>query len=66
MIRVINKHGHVMDYETTYIFMDREIRERLQRELVNPSEQDFFSAYEEEHLKKFNKEWELSQADPIW
>jgi hypothetical protein len=66
MIRVINRNGHILDYNASFMFMDRNILKNLQENLKPQSEQEFFSAYENEHLKVFGEEWVLSKKDPIW
>lgn len=63
---VINKSGVEINYEAAIVFMDDEIREALHLEMAPCTEQDFFTAYEIEHEKKFGEEWELSKENPCW
>lgn len=63
---VQNKYGYVVDFETSVNYMDDEIRERLHREITPCTEQEFFSAYEIEHKKKFGEDWELPKRNPVW
>lgn len=65
MSDVINLGGKEIDFEAAVYLMDNEIRERL-AEIDWNSNQEFFSAYEKEHAKKYNEEWELSKANPVW
>ena len=65
MIYVINKNGATIDFEAALMLMDVDIMRWLEyTELEN--DQDYFTAYEEEHLKKYGEEWELSKANPIY
>lgn len=65
MIYVINKNGATIDFEAALMLMDVEIMRWL--EYTEPeSDQDYFTAYETEHLKKYGEEWELSKANPIY
>ena len=63
-MKVTNKNGILIDFESSVNMMDDEIREELNREDYN--EQEFFTAYEAAHGKKFGEEWELSKANPVW
>ena len=62
---VINRNGASVNYEAAVQLMDDEIRESLAAGGYG-SEQDFFTAYEQAHEKKFGSEWELSKANPVW
>lgn len=65
MIYVINRSGTMIDFEAALMLMDVDIMRWL--EYTEPeSDQDYFTAYEEEHLKKYGEEWELSKANPIY
>lgn len=65
MIYVTNKNGATIDFEAALMLMDVDIMRRL--EYTEPeSDQDYFAAYEEEHLKKYGEEWELSKANPTY
>ena len=46
--------------------MDDEICEELHNLLAPCSDQEFFSAYEKAHEKKYGEEWELSKENPCW
>jgi len=63
---VINMSGHAIDYESAVCAMDDEIRERLHNEMAPCTEQEFFAAYEQAHIKKYGEEWELSKRYPVW
>ena len=63
---VININGHELDFESAVQYMDDEIREDLHGELAPCTEQEFFSAYEQAHEKKYGEEWELSKGNPVW
>ena len=63
---VVNKNGLELDFNAAVNLMDDELREKLHGEIAPCSEQEFFSAYEIEHEKKFGEEWELSKLNPVW
>lgn len=65
MIYVINKNGATIDFEAALMLMDVDIMRELDNVWYD-SDQDYFTAYEEEHLKKYGEEWELSKANPIY
>ena len=46
--------------------MDDDLREELAASGEYETEQEFFTAYEEAHEKKFGEAWELSKANPVW
>ena len=46
--------------------MDDDIREELHSQLAPCTEQEFFTAYEEAHEKKFRERWFLSEDNPSW
>ena len=65
MSYVINKNGATIDFEAALMLMDVDIMRWL--EYIEPeSDQDYFTAYEEIHLKKYGEEWELSKANPTY
>ncbi len=64
-MKVINKAGAEVSYNTALELMDDGLREELTSEDWD-SEQDFFRAYEEAHEKKFGEEWELSKENPTY
>ena len=63
MAEVTNANGKKIDFGAAVNLMDDVIREAL---AGIESEQDFFDAYSEEHLRVFGVEWELSKANPVW
>jgi hypothetical protein len=63
---VSNKSGKELDFEAAVQYMDDEIREQLHSELAPCGEQEFFTAYEEEHEKVYKEEWFLSSSNPQW
>lgn len=65
MIYVINKNGATIDFEAALMLMDIDIMRWLEyTELEN--DQDYFTAYEAEYLKKYGEEWELSKSNPTY
>ena len=66
MTLVKNLNGENVCFETAVMYMDDEIREVLHQELAPCSEQEFFTAYEKEHLNKFGELWELSKDNPVY
>lgn len=64
--KVTNLNGAEIDYAAAVNLMDDDIREALHLELAPCTEQKFFTAYEDAHIAKFGKEWELSKAYPVW
>lgn len=63
---VTNKAGVEINYEAAVNLMDDDLREQIHRDLAPDTEQEFFTAYEEAHLKKYGSEWELSKSNPVW
>ena len=61
---VINMNGTEINYEAAVELMDDEIRESICGTV--DSEQEFFTAYEKEHAKKYGEEWELSKENPCY
>lgn len=66
MSTVTNTNGKAVDFEAAVNLMDDEIREELHNSQDWDSEQDFFTAYEKAHAKKYGEEWEISKANPVW
>lgn len=66
MTQVANVNGVIVDYDVAVSLMDDEIREALHMELAPCTEQEFFTAYEKAHAKKFGEEWELSKENPCY
>lgn len=62
-MKVINKNGTAIDFETAVSLMDEGIRESVSRRFEPCSEQEFFTAYETVHEKMYG-EWELSKENP--
>lgn len=65
-MKVINKNGVEIDFETAVGLMDDELRERIHAKLAPCSEQEFFEAYEIAHTEEYSADWELSKANPIF
>ena len=65
MIYVINNSGTMIDFEAALMLMDVDIMHQLDNVWYD-SDQDYFTAYEAEHLKKYGEEWELSKANPTY
>lgn len=63
---VVNLNGKQLDYEAAVQVMDDDLREELHGELAPCTEQEFFTAYELAHARRFGEEWELSKANPAW
>lgn len=65
---VVNRAGHVFCdvWDAIVNMMDDDLREQLHMELCPCGYQEFFSAYEKAHEKKFGEVWELSKDNPVW
>ena len=63
-MKVINMNGTEINYDAAVELMDDEIRESICGTV--DSEQEFFTAYEKEHAKKYGEEWELSKENPCY
>lgn len=63
---VVNRNGYKLDFDAAVALMDDEICEELHNLLAPCSDQEFFSAYEKAHEKKYGEEWELSKGNPCW
>ena len=63
-MNIQNQHGVVIDFDTAVNLMDDELREQLANDGNDRSEQEFFEAYAEGHLKKYGSEWELNKSNP--
>ena len=63
-MKVINMNGTEINYEAAVELMDDEIRESICGTV--DSEQEFFTAYEKEHAKKYGEGWELSKGNPCY
>jgi len=66
-MKVKNRNGYELDFDTAVEFMADEIREQVHSE-IKPwcTEQDFLTAYEEAHEKATGKEWFLSSENPCY
>lgn len=58
MKKVIAKNGNEIDFEAAVELMDDEIREALHAEGYE-TEQEFFTAYEKAHAKKYGEEFRI-------
>ena len=65
-MEVTNGNGTKINFDATIELMDDDIREDLNLELAPCTDQEFFTAYEKAHAKKFGEEWELSKSNPVW
>ena len=66
MTKVINANGTEIDYSAAVALMDDDICAELNDKIAPCTEQEFFTAYEQEHADKYGEEWELSKANPCW
>ena len=66
MLYVTNLNGTRIDFDAASRLMDDDLREELHGELAPCTEQEFFTAYELAHSRRFGEEWELSKANPTW
>ena len=65
-MKVKNKNGYELDFNTAVIYMTDEIREQVHDEIAPCTEQEFLTAYEEAHEKATGKEWFLSSENPCY
>ena len=65
---VINKNGTTIDFDAALMLMDLDIMRWIEHTALEriESDQDYFTAYEEEYLKKYGEEWELSKVNPTY
>lgn len=61
---VRNLNGVLLDYDNAVNYMDDELCVILHDELAPCSEQEFFTAYEQEYLANTGEFWELSKINP--
>lgn len=61
-MKVINKNGTEINFESALELMEDEICERL--EACN--EQEYLTEYENAQEKKYGDEWELSKENPTY
>lgn len=65
-MKVRNKNGYELDFDTAVDFMDDELREQLHMELAHCTEQEFFNAYAKAYEEKYGEEWFLSSENPCY
>jgi len=65
-MKVINKSGKEIDFESAVQYMDDEIREALNSKLSPCTDQEFFTAYEKAHAVIYHCDWFLSGSNPVW
>lgn len=65
-MKVKNKNGYELDFDTAVIYMTDEIREQVHGAISPCTEQEFLSAYEEAHEKTTGEEWFLSSENPCY
>lgn len=64
-MKVVNKNGCEICFDFALMFMDDVILEIVQDKLSEAcTEQEIFTAYEEEYEKATGKEWFLSESNP--
>ena len=67
MAKVVNKNACEIDFENALLFMDDEIKSKVDDIMPDCfSDQEFFTTYEEEHEKATGEEWFLSSSNPVW
>lgn len=66
MMMVYNIYGTKVDYDYAVEMMDDDIREQLHNDMCPCYKQDFFTAYEFAHIKKYGDIWELSKENPTY
>lgn len=59
MGKVYSSDGSVIDFDFAVSIMDDFIRERLHMFLAPCTEQEFFTAYEKEHEKKYHEKFDI-------
>lgn len=62
--KVINMSGAEINYDAAVMLMDDDLREELHHKLAPCTDQEFFTAYEKAHQKKFGEIWYLSEENP--
>lgn len=66
-MKVVNKNGYEIDFAAALMFMDDAILEIVDDKLSEAcTEQEIFTAYEEEYEKATDEEWFLSSSNPVW
>ena len=66
MEKVMNLSGTEIIWESAFELMDAEICNEIANTNGIDTEQDFMTAYEKAHSKKFGEEWELSKEHPTY
>lgn len=66
MKKVINREGYKLDFYAAVMMMDDDLRDELANSGEYETEQEFFTAYEAAHEKKYGEAWELSKSNPVW
>lgn len=66
MKKVINREGYELDFYAAVMMMDDDLRDELANSGEYETEQEFFTAYEAAHEKKYGEAWELSKLNPAW
>lgn len=61
---VRNLSGVLVDYDNAVMYMDDELRVVLHDQIAPCTEQEFFTAYEQEYLANTGEFWELSKSNP--
>ena len=64
MRTVTNQYGNEIDYEASVQMMDDDLREELHRKLAPCTDQEFFDAYSDAHLKTYSTEWYPNTLNP--
>ena len=66
-MKVVNKNEYEIDFAAALMFMDDVILEKVYDQLSEAcTEQEIFTAYEEEYEKATGEEWFLSSSNPVW
>ena len=65
-IMVENRNGAMVDFDSAFELMDKNIRKDIADNYCPTSLQEFFSVYETCHKAKYGEEWELSKSNPIY
>lgn len=64
---VVNKNGYEIDFDLSLMYMEDEIKEKVDRVMSYwCTEQEFFTAYEKAHEEATGEEWFLSDSNPCW
>lgn len=66
MSRVRNINGALVEFEYAVPLMDDELRESIHASLSPCSEQEFYTAYEQAHFKKYLEDFICSKIAYAW